>query len=144
MTDIQNQLDAYINREINYWDFYGVIRILKNGKTVYETSRGYSNIEFGIKNNMTTRFTVGSVTKQFTAFAIMILYDKGLLDLDEKANRYLPSDMQIPSDITVHHLLSHTSGLYNYYNFEDDFYVYKDREPYNRNTFFQIGLLKSR
>ena len=61
----------------------------------------------------------------------MILYDKGLIRLDEKANRYLPSNMQLPSEITVHHLLSHTSGLHNNYNFEDDFYVGEDRKPYH-------------
>jgi len=58
-----------------------------------------------------------------------------LLQLDEKANLYLPSNMQISSNITVHHLLSHTSGLYNFYNFEDDFYVDEDRAPYNKRAF---------
>ena len=112
--DIQNELSTYIKTEIDYWDFSGVIRISQKGKTVFEISRGYSNLEFDIKNSMKTRFTIASVTKQFTAFAIMILYDKGLLKLNEKANRYLPSNMQISSDITVYNLLSHTSGLYNY------------------------------
>ena len=88
MTDIQKKLSAYISEEIDYWDFSGVIRITHKGKTIYETSRGYANIEFGIENTMDTRFSVASVTKQFTAFAIMILYDKGLLKLHEKANHY--------------------------------------------------------
>lgn len=132
---IANKLSTYINDETNFWDFSGVIKVLQNGKTIFETSRGFANIEFGIKNSMTTRFSIASVTKQFTAFAIMILYDKGLLNLDEKANQYLPSNIQISPDITVHHLLSHTSGLYNFYNFEDDFYVAEDRAPYNKNTF---------
>jgi CubicO group peptidase (beta-lactamase class C family) len=132
---IENKLSTYINNEIDLWDFSGVIRVLQNGKIIFETSRGFANIEFGIKNSMTTRFSIASVTKQFTAFAIMILYDKGLLKLDEKANQYLPSNIQISSNITVHHLLSHTSGLYNFYNFEDDFYVEEDRAPYNKNAF---------
>lgn len=140
--DLQNKLSTYINDEINYWDFSGVIRVLQNGKIIYETSRGYANIEFGIKNSMTTRFNIASVTKQFTAFAIMLLSDKGLLNLDGKANQYLPSNIQISSDITVHQLLSHTSGLYNYYNFEDDFYVAEDRAPYNRNAFFSKWINK--
>ena len=140
--DIQNTLSTYINAEIDFWDFSGVIRILQKGKILFETSRGYANIEFGIKNSMMTRFNVASVTKQFTAFAIMILYDRGLLKLDEKANQYLPSSIQIPSDITVNNLLSHTSGLYNYYNFEDDFYIAKDRAPYNKNTFFSDWINK--
>lgn len=140
--DIQNKLNTYINDEIDDWGFSGVIRILQNGETIFETSRGYANIEFGIKNSMTTRFNIASVTKQFTAFAIMILFDKGLLKLDEKANQYLPSNIQISSDITVHNLLSHTSGLYNFYNFEDDFYVAEDRAPYNKNTFLRDWINK--
>ncbi len=142
MTDIQKKLNDYIDEEINYWDFSGVIRIIHTGDTIYETSRGYANIEFGIKNSMDTRFSVASVTKQFTAFAIMILYDRGLLKLHEKANQYLPSNLQLPTEITVHDLLSHTSGLHNNYNFEDDFYVYEDRLPYNKESFFKKWIIK--
>lgn len=140
--DIQKKLSDYIHTEIDYWDFFGVIRIIRKGETIFETGRGYSNIAFDIKNTMTTRFSVASVTKQFTAFAIMLLYERGLLRLDEKANRYLPATMQLPSDITVHQLLSHTSGLHNNYNFEDDFYVGADRAPYDKETFFRNWILK--
>ncbi len=90
MTKIQKSLNSYITTEMDYWDFSGVVRVIQNGRIIFETCRGYSNIEFGIKNTMETRFTVASVAKQFTAFAIMILYDKGLLQLNEKANLYLP------------------------------------------------------
>ena len=106
MTEIQKNLKNYITVEMDDWDFSGVVRIIQNGNILFETCRGYSNIEFGIENTMETKFTVASVTKQFTAFAIMILYDKGLLQLNEKANEYLPPNMQLPSEITVHHLLS--------------------------------------
>lgn len=142
MTEIQKNLNHYITTEMACWNFSGVIRIIQKGGIIFETSRGYSNIEFGIKNTMETRFTVASVAKQFTAFAIMALYDKGLLRLDEKANRYLPSNMQLPSEITVHHLLSHTSGLHNNYNFEDDFYVGEDRKPYDKEYFFRNWIIR--
>ena len=123
MTEIQKNLESYITAEMDYWDFSGVVRIIQNGRVLFETCRGYSNIEFGIKNTMETKFTVASVAKQFTAFAIMILHDKGRLQLDEKANWYLPPNMQLPSEITDHHLISHTSGLQNKNHFEYDFYV---------------------
>lgn len=140
--DIQQQLTKYIGQELDYWDFWGAIRVIKNGKVLWETSRGYSSAEFGVKNTMSTRFTIASVTKQFTAFAIMLLYDKGLLSLDADANRYLPEDFQIPAGITIHHLLTHTSGLYNFYNFEDDFYIGEDRLPYDRKDFLNKWILK--
>lgn len=140
--EVQHRLKEYVEREIEYWDFSGVIRIVKGGKTIWETSRGYSCVEFGVENTMSTRFTVASITKQFTAFAIMLLYDRGILSLDADANTYLPTDMQIPSGITVHDLLAHTSGLYNFYNFEDDFYIGADRLHYNKKVFFNDWILK--
>ena len=140
--DIQQRLARYIGQETEYWDFWGAIRIVKNGKTLWENSRGYSCAEFGVKNTMSTRFTIASVTKQFTAFAVMLLYDRGLLSPDADANAYLPEDMQIPAGITVHDLLAHTSGLYNFYNFEDDFYIGEDRLPYDRKAFLSKWILK--
>ena len=75
--DTQQRLTAFIGRETEYWDFWGTIRIVKNGNILWETSRGYACPEFGVKNTMSTRFTIASVTKQITAFAVMLLYDKG-------------------------------------------------------------------
>ena len=63
--DTQQRLTAFIGRETEYWDFWGTIRIVKNGNILWETSRGYACPEFGVKNTMSTRFTVASVTKQF-------------------------------------------------------------------------------
>ena len=140
--DIQQRLSAFIEQEIEYWDFWGIIRIVKSGSILWETSRGYACAEFGVKNTMSTRFTIASVTKQFTAFAVMLLYDRGLLSLDADANTYLPEDIQIPAGITVHDLLAHTSGLYNFYNFEDSFYIGEDRLPYDQKAFLNKWILK--
>jgi CubicO group peptidase (beta-lactamase class C family) len=111
------KLKEYINEYTKLWDFYGVIQIIKSGKVIFENSYGYASLAFDIKNTINTRYSTASLTKQFTAFAIMILYDRKLIDIDKPANCYLPDPMQIPEDITVHHLLSHTSGLHNNYNF---------------------------
>ena len=94
--DIQKKLSDYISTELDYWDFSGAVKITQKGKTLLETYRGYANREFGIRNDGNTRFCVASVTKQFTGFAIMLLYDRGMVQLNEKANRYLPSNMQLP------------------------------------------------
>ena len=140
--NIQQRLAEFISRETEYWDFWGSIRIVKGGNILWETSRGYAGAEFGVRNTMSTRFTIASVTKQFTAFAVMLLYDRGLLSLNTDANLYLPEDMRIPAGITVHDLLAHTSGLYNFYNFEDDFYIGEDRLPYDRKAFLSKWILK--
>lgn len=142
MTEMQKCLNRYVTAEMDDWDFSGVVSVMQHGDILFESSRGYVNREFSIPNTMETRFTVASVAKQFTAFAIMILYDQGLMQLDEKANRYLPPNLQLPSEITVHHLLSHTSGLHNNYNFEDDFYVGEDRKPYDQEQFFKSWIVR--
>lgn len=49
MTKIQKSLNSYITTEMDYWDFSGVVRVIQNGRIIFETCRGYSNIEFGIK-----------------------------------------------------------------------------------------------
>lgn len=60
-----------------------------------------------------------------------------MLDIDKSAQLYLPADMKIDESITVHHLLSHTSGLYHFYDFENDFFAGYNRMNYSRSDFFQ-------
>ncbi|MFD1450751.1 serine hydrolase domain-containing protein [Oceanobacillus sojae] len=137
MQEIRSKIDAYINEYLESWDFYGVIQVIKNDDILFENAYGYANIEFGIKNNISSCFSIASMTKQFTAFAIMLLHDKGVLDIDKPASLFLPGDMKIDKSITIHHLLSHTSGLSNFYNFENDFFSGYNRMDYSKNDFFQ-------
>lgn len=137
MQAMRLKLEAYINKYLELWDFYGVIQVTKKGKVLFENAYGYASIEFGIKNEINSCFSIASMSKQFTAFAIMLLYEKKMLDIDKSAQLYLPADMKIDESITVHHLLSHTSGLYNFYNFENDFFAGYNRMDYSRNDFFQ-------
>ena len=74
-------LETYINHYLKQWDFFGVIRVIKVGNIIYETNSGFACIEFGIKNTMDTRFSLASMSKQFTAFSIMILHDKKLIGI---------------------------------------------------------------
>ncbi|WP_040979721.1 serine hydrolase domain-containing protein [Oceanobacillus jeddahense] len=143
MQAIQSKLETYIHRYLELWDFYGVIQIKKKNEVLFENAYRYSNIEFEIKNDISSRFSIASISKQFTAFAVMLLYDNGQLNMDNPANLYLPDDMKINESITVHHLLSHTSGLYNFYNFENDFFSGYNRMDYSKNDFFQRYINKN-
>ncbi|MUK87831.1 serine hydrolase [Ornithinibacillus sp. L9] len=142
MQEVSMKLDTYINNYLNLWDFYGVIQVIKKDEILFERAYGYSSIEFGIKNEIKSCFSIASMSKQFTAFAIMLLYDKKMLDIDKPANLFLPIDLKIDDSITVHHLLSHTSGLYNFYNFENDFFAEYNRMNYSRIDFFNLYINK--
>lgn len=137
MQSTRRILEAYINKYLELWDFYGVIQVTHKGEVLFENAYGYASIEFGIKNDTHSRFSLASLSKQFTAFAIMLLYEKNMLDIDKSAQFYLPAEMKIDESITIHHLLSHTSGLYNFYNFKDDFFAGYNRMNYSRNDFFR-------
>ncbi|MCG7342561.1 beta-lactamase family protein [Sporosarcina sp. ACRSL] len=136
MDALRLKLETYLEKYLELWDFYGVIQVTNKGEVLFEDAYGYASIEFRIKNDINSRFSIASMSKQFTAFAIMLLYDKKLLDIDKSAQYYLPAHMKIDELITVHHLLSHTSGLYNFTNFEDDFFARYNRMDYSRNDFF--------
>lgn len=100
---------AYKNKAIN-----GNILIAKAGKTVFEKSYGYSNIEKQLPLNEKSQFQIASVSKQFTAFGIMVLKKQGKLNYDDLVNKYLP--LFPYTNITLRHLLQHTSGLPNFWN----------------------------
>jgi CubicO group peptidase (beta-lactamase class C family) len=132
-----DKLDRYINQYLALWDFFGVIQVIAKGEVVFEKSCGYACVEFDIKNNMMSRFSIASMSKQLTAFAIMVLHDRKLLDIDSPANYYLPTNMMISENITVHNLLSHTSGLYNFYSFESDFFGEDNRINFSKDEYFR-------
>jgi CubicO group peptidase (beta-lactamase class C family) len=94
--------------------FTGVALIVREGEIVH--AKAYGAATGNRANNVDTKFHVGSITKQFTATAIMQLVEKGVVKLDGSINTYLPAQYRSPKwdVVTVHHLLSHTSGITDY------------------------------
>lgn len=103
------KLNAYFSAKARQGDFNGVILVAEKNKILYQKAFGFA--DFGNKqlNTMQTRFPIGSITKLLTATAALQLVDKGLLTLDKPVKFYL-NEFPYP-DITITHLLSHTSGL---------------------------------
>jgi len=88
--------------------------IASNGEVVHEAGYGLANVEHGIAVTPDTVFRIGSITKQFTAAAIMLLEQRGLLSVDDPIDRYLPDYPTHGHVITIEHLLTHTSGIRSY------------------------------
>ncbi len=88
----------------------GVFMVAKNGKIIYQKAFGKANLELDV--NLTTEnvFQLGSITKQFTAIAILMLEEQGKLDIKQTISKYIP-DYPKGDSITLHHLLTHTSGI---------------------------------
>jgi len=95
--------------------FNGSILVAQKGKVIYKKGVGYANMEWNIVNSTTTKFRIGSITKQFTSMLIMQLVNEGKLKLDNKITDYLTHYRKETGDkITIHHLLTHSSGIPNY------------------------------
>lgn len=87
------------------------VAVSYDGKTIYSKAFGLSNLELTVPNTTQTIFECGSVSKQFTAAAVMLLIQEGKISLDDDVRKYIPELPVYDQIITIRHLLSHTSGL---------------------------------
>jgi CubicO group peptidase (beta-lactamase class C family) len=114
---IQVRVDSLANAEMKSQRIPGLsILVVRDGKIDYVKGYGYSNLENKVPVKPETIFQAGSVGKQFTAFAVMLLVQDGKLSLDDKLTRYFPDAPAGWDSITVRHLLNHTSGFGDYTN----------------------------
>jgi CubicO group peptidase (beta-lactamase class C family) len=90
------------------------LAVVKDGHIVYEHGYGMANLELGIAISPQSVFDIGSVSKQITAMAILLLVQEHKLSLDDDVRKYLPEIPDYGSTITIRHMLHHTSGLRNY------------------------------
>jgi CubicO group peptidase (beta-lactamase class C family) len=92
----------------------GVALVVKDGKTIYRKAFGMANLEYGIKMKPENVFQIGSITKQFTAMAIMKLVEQGKINLDDDITKFIKDYPTHGHKITIKHLLTHTSGIKSY------------------------------
>ena len=110
---LEAEVDAYLQPLLDLDLISGSILIAKGDEILLAKGYGPANREHGIPNTPETKFRLGSMTKQFTAMGILVLANKGKLSLDDPLAKYLP-DYPNAEKITLHQLLSHTSGVLSY------------------------------
>lgn len=105
-------IDDYVNQELARQRVPGVaVGIMQHGELVRAAGYGFANIEHRVPVHADTIFQSGSVGKQFTAVAVMVLVEDGKVKLDESIRTYLPKAPKTWQPITVRHMLTHTSGI---------------------------------
>lgn len=108
--DVINRIDSYLS-QLEKVGFDGAVLVEMNGKKVISNGFGFSDKEKKIRNSPTTIFDIGSITKQFTAAAILKLEMQGKLSTDDTIAKYFDNIPTDKSKITIHDLLRHQSGL---------------------------------
>lgn len=119
-SEIEKKVDEYLTPLLNEDLISGSILIAKGGEILLSKGYGIANREYDIKCSPDTKFRLASVSKQFTAMAIMMLEEKGLLSIHDSLSKFIP-DYPNGNKITIHHLLTHTSGVINYSSLPDHY-----------------------
>lgn len=116
---IVSQLDEAIEAYPDRAHLCGAIRVSRGGEVLLNRAYGKASVQFGVDNKTSTRFHIASVTKMFVSAAVIRLVGDGRLSLKEHPSAYLPALSVLDRRITLHHLLSHTSGLADVYDRPD-------------------------
>lgn len=136
------------------------VLVAKDGKMIYNKGFGYANLEQKQAVTPDTKFRIGSITKQFTSAAILKLQEANKISVNDKLSKFLP-DFPRADEVTIHHLLTHTSGIHSYTSkpeflekvtapvteedviafFRDDPYDFNPGENwlYNNSAYFLLG-----
>jgi CubicO group peptidase (beta-lactamase class C family) len=115
----QQRLESYLQACTEAEDFQGAVLVASHGQTLLAKGYGLANREHQVANTPQTRFRLGSITKQFTAMAVLILEEQGKLKLEDPVSQHLEDTPRAWEAITLQHLLSHTAGLPNFTSFPE-------------------------
>jgi len=130
---ITNRVDEYVQAEMKAQQIPGVsLAVIKNSQIILAKGYGLANVEHQVPVKPETIFQSGSMGKQFTATAVMMLMEDGKLTIDDKISKYFPDSPEGWRNITIRHLLTHTSGMTDYppgFDFRRD---YTEDELYDR------------
>jgi CubicO group peptidase (beta-lactamase class C family) len=116
--DNASKIDNYVKKIVENGQFNGAILVAEDGDVILKKGYGFANMDWEIPNTPDTKFKIGSLTKQFVAMIIMQLAEENKLNIEGKLIDYIPEYRHDTGQkITIHHLLTHTSGIPSYTDF---------------------------
>ncbi len=115
-TDPEELADQIMSRFDGPHSPGGAVRAWRDGRTLFSKTYGMANLAYGLPFEEDTRTNIGSTSKQFTAFAVMLQAERGLLSLEDDIRKHIPELPEFEHTIQVKHLVTHTSGLREFLN----------------------------
>lgn len=131
-----HDLDSMANLYAQLKDFNGSVLVAQKGTILLQKGYGYKDVVQKTKVDDNSIYQYGSVTKEFTATLIMYLQEKGKLNIQDKLSKYFP-ELPFADSVTIYHLLTHTSGIYNYTR-DADFMKSEAVKPATREKIFTL------
>lgn len=125
--EVTRKLQEHVERLAKEDRFSGAVLVAKNGQPLFKRAYGSASVAFQVPNRVDTKFNLASMGKMFTGVAVAQLAEQGKLSFDDLVGKHLPdySNKAVASKVTIHHLLTHTSGMASYWN--DKFEAAKDK-----------------
>lgn len=123
-------MDQVVQSYVAGHTFMGTVLVGRGNEVLFSKGYGSADLEWDIPNAPNTKFRLGSVTKQFTAAAILLLEERGKLSVNDLVKKYMPDAPAAWDKITIMNLLTHTSGIPNFTGFSD----YPKLEPFRTTT----------
>ncbi|MGH8290299.1 MAG: serine hydrolase [Steroidobacteraceae bacterium] len=116
-SELRAKIDQYMRASVKVDHFMGAILVAQHGRLIVAKGYGKANLKLGIPNTPDTEFRIGSVTKEFTATAILLLQARGKLNFEDPVCKYVPDCPADWQPIRIYNLLTHTSGIPNFTSF---------------------------
>ncbi len=111
-----SRMDKAVQSVVANKQFMGSVLVARGDQVLFSKGYGFANLEWNIPNTPDTKYRIGSMTKQFTAAAILLLEQQGKIKVGDPIRKYLPDDPPTWDKITIYHLLTHTSGIVDLLN----------------------------
>ncbi len=133
--NLESRIDAYLKPLIEGNNFSGSIMVESNGQILVDKGYGQANISFGIPNSSKTKFQIASLSKTFTAASVLMLEERGSLDISHSISKYIP-ELSNFEKVTIHHLLNHHSGIPDINR--QSIYKELERNPQTPSTLIEV------
>jgi CubicO group peptidase (beta-lactamase class C family) len=135
--NLADKIDKYMQGKVEFSNFSGAILVAKNDSIILQKGYGLADREWNIANTTDTKFRIASNTKQFTAICILQLAEQGKLSLNDKLSKYFEG-FEYGDTVTIHMLLTHSSGIQDYYSFE----TFNNLKPLSISKDSMVALFK--
>jgi CubicO group peptidase (beta-lactamase class C family) len=135
-----SRIDQIVQSYVSAKTFMGTVLVARGSGILLSKGYGMANLEWDIPNVPSTKFRLGSVTKQFTAASILLLEERGKLKVEDPVKKYMPDAPAAWDKVTVRHLLTHTSGIPSFTGFSD----YRKTEPFETTPEKEVALFRDK
>lgn len=117
--DAATHLDQVVQPYVTNKQFMGSVLVARDGDVLISKGYGFANLKWDVPNTPSTKFRLGSVTKQFTATCILLLEERGKLKVEDTVKMHMPDAPAAWDKVTIYHVLTHTSGIPSFTSFPD-------------------------